>query len=68
MSLEHYLVSYCAPTLASLKTANLFRLPWGQEKAGAAEKLGYTNYWAARAADSMQLPVFPCRTENRRFS
>mgnify|MGYP005781057933 CR=1 FL=1 len=40
MSLEHYLISYCAPTLASLKTANLFRLPWGQEKAGAAEKLG----------------------------
>lgn len=28
MSIEHYLIEHCSPTLARLKSANLFRLPF----------------------------------------
>lgn len=31
MSLEPYLIEQCAPTLASIKTANLFRVPYPSE-------------------------------------
>ena len=31
MVLEKYLIEHCAPTLASLKTASLMNLPWGEE-------------------------------------
>ena len=31
MVLEKYLIEHCAPTLASLKTASLMSLPWGEE-------------------------------------
>lgn len=29
--LEKYLIEYCAPTLASLKTANMFRIPYASD-------------------------------------
>ena len=40
MSMEQYLVSYCAPTLASLKTGNLFRMPCKRDGAGVEKHLG----------------------------
>ena len=32
MSLEHYLIEHCSPTLARLKSANLFRIPVGSHR------------------------------------
>ena len=40
--LEKYLIEHCSPTLASLKTASLFRLPVFSKKE-VAQQLGYWN-------------------------
>ena len=30
--MDHYLIEHCAPTLASIKTANLFRVSFDTQK------------------------------------
>ncbi|MGN0159329.1 MAG: DUF3793 family protein [Brotaphodocola sp.] len=47
MSLEKYLVEYCAPTLASLKTANLFSLAITDEQEFMIQ-LGCVNRWLSK--------------------
>ena len=32
--LEKYLIDHCSPTLASLKTANMFSCPYGSGESG----------------------------------
>lgn len=40
--LEEYLIGNCSPTLASLKTANLFSMPYESEKE-LSDQIGYWN-------------------------
>lgn len=46
MSLEKYLIEYCSPTLASLKTANMFSLMVGDEQDSELQlELANVNQW-----------------------
>lgn len=44
--LEHYLIEHCSPTLASLKTGNLFRIPYESKQALEEQIHAYSNYLA----------------------
>ena len=46
--LERHLIEYCSPTLASLKTASLFRLPYTSEERLWACVIGYSRYFSRK--------------------
>ena len=47
--MDHYLIEHCAPTLASIKTANLFRVSFDTQKICLMQYAVGTIHFATKA-------------------